>query len=739
MEQERQSNSLNQHLNQYVFHLQTKIGKTGKTLHQVISEYLAAQEKYKDLSKEMEGFEVQGCEEISAAQLNEELSELRNFQNLRRQIVQKDSERIEHPWRGLAYPGQDLDAAEVFIRSIRFAYIQLSKFWVEVQSFPLFLNAFQDVSIEEIEEIFRWIQNSSPWKDAVTQPRVIPALMQPETRKMLFEFIRNVKCVRALSEKIATQQSIEYLQPSQIHTGFQYLSQAVTVIHKYKIHQLNLEKLQDCIDQCQSLVDHVQALQSFASAVDEETGFPLSTHPKEFRQMFQAAQMVRNIPDSLFDWRSPEIIDPQHLSKIQLWQSQAQPLLEARQKLERQFQLHALVSVEGLKELASVFQNSGIFRIFKKPYRDAVKTYRSLLSPTKAHSRKEGPKAMASQLMSWAAYLEELKSFDTHVEMKLAFGPLFEGLDTDFNAAVEANLWANQVRSQLHVQENEYGKKIAEFIFSASEDQLKSFTSLVSELRVGELEKELATEKFLENHPFAHTLAIEQERLADYHGLKQNLQKLKIHSGVAFSALDELKAMTEEVIFLSEQMDSQHELKNCLKNSYQGVHTDLTVIDRAMNYIQFIHQGKIPAKLKNSFLSVQGPQKFDETQQLMNSAMKSLSAVHELFSDLNDSTHGRVQEIIHLPIPELLNRIQIALRQPALLPFWVDYLKSEQKIQEQGLAEYLDYMSRHDLNDRPWDVSYQLALNSSLLKKFIGEAATRAVSRDLHSVLQTTH
>ena len=739
MEQERQSNSLNQHLNQYVFHLQTKIGKTGKTLHQIISEYLEAQEKHKDLSREMEGFEVQACENVSAARLSEDLDELRRFQKLRSQIVEQDSERVEHPWRGLAHPDQNLDEAEVFIRSIRFAYIQLSKFWVEVQSFPLFLNAFQDVSIEEIEEIFRWIQNSSTWKDLVTEPRVIPALTQAESKKMLFDFIRNVKCVRALSEKIATQQSIEFLQPSQIYTGFQYLSQAVAVTHKYKLQKFTQEHLEECIDRCQALVEHVQALQSFAAAVEEETGFPLAKHPKEFRQMFQSAQMVRSMPDHLLDWRSPNIIDPHHLSKIQLWQSQAQPLLEARQKLQAQFQLHALVSSEGLKELASVFLEAGFFRLFKKSYRDSVKTYRALLSPGKAQTRRERPKTMATQLMNWAAYLEQLKTFDTHAEMQATFGSLFEGLDTNFNAAVEVNLWANQIRTQLHVQEDHYGRRISEFMFEASEDQLKSFTSLVSELRVGELEKELSTEKFLENHSFSHTLAVEQERLVDFQLLRENITKLKIHSDVLLESLDELKAMTEEVIFLSEQMDSQQELKNCLRSSYRGVYTDLSVIEKAMNYVHFIHQGKIPAKLKSSFLTAQGPQKFDETRQLMNSAMRSLSAVHDLFAQLNDSTQGRVQEIVHLAIPELLNRIQTALRQPALLSSWVEFLKCEQKIQAQGLSEYLDYMSRHDLNHRPWDVSYQLALNSSLLKKFIGEAATRAVSHDLNSVFQTTH
>ena len=738
MDQERQSQSLNQHLNQYVFHLQTRIGKTGKTLHQIISEYLAAQEKYKEISKEMEGFEIKSCEDVAAIELNENLGELQRFQSLRNQVVGKDSERVDHPWRGLAHPDQKLDEAEVFIRSIRFAYIQLSKFWVEVQSFPLFLNAFQDVSIEEIEEIFRWIQKSKSWKELMVQPRVIPALTQAETRRLLFDFMRNVRCVRALTDKIATLQSIEYLQPSQIHTGFNLLNQAAELSRKHQLQGLDQVQLGERIHQCQDLVDHVTAIQSFASAVEEETGFPLAKHPQEFRQIFQAAQMIRNIPDQLMGWRNSELIASSQLAKIQMWQAQAQPLLEARERLQAQFQIHALVTPQELKELASEFKNAGVLRVFKKSYRDALKTYRSYLAPAQEKARKQSPKTMASLLMSWVSYLEQVKSFDTHIEMQKTFGQLFEGLDTDFNSALEVNLWAAQVRSQLHVQENEFGQKIAEFMFSATEDQLKCFLSLVNELRVSELEKRLSSEEFLNERTFADTLQKEKERLSDYRVLQHHVNQLKVHPPVLMSSLEDLKLMTEEVIFLTEQMESQQELKNALRGSYQGVYTDLSVIEQAMNYVQFIDQGKIPAKLKRTFLSAQGPQKFDETKQLMNSAMNSLSAVHELFSKLNESTQGRVQEIIHLAIPELLNRIQIALRQPTLLPLWVDYLKSEQRIAAQGLSDFLEYMNRHDLIHRSFDVAYQVALNSSLLKKFIGEAATRAVSSDLHAVMQTT-
>ena len=70
-----------------------------------------------------------------------------------------------HHATGTGLDGLDHEAQ---LRMLRFASIDLQKFWVDIQSFPVFLNTVKGASIQELGVISEWMQASPAWHQRST-------------------------------------------------------------------------------------------------------------------------------------------------------------------------------------------------------------------------------------------------------------------------------------------------------------------------------------------------------------------------------------------------------------------------------------------------------------------------------------------------------------------------------------------------------------------------------------------
>jgi hypothetical protein len=66
-----------------------------------------------------------------------------------------------------------------------------------------------------------------------------------------------------------------------------------------------------------------------------------------------------------------------------------------------------------------------------------------------------------------------------------------------------------------------------------------------------------------------------------------------------------------------------------------------------------------------------------------------------------------------------MSRIQNALKQPALLPDWVEYLKWQNEVRARGMGPILSFVEGHPLA-ASFELAYEVAFYASLLKKLIG-------------------
>jgi hypothetical protein len=721
MDSGRPVNSSKQQLNQYLNQMQSEVGRSGKSLHQISSDYLTLKSRFEGLAQELENLDISDADQISLDQFENHCAQLSLLQSLQTKVLQGAMNLKDHPWRDFAHPDLHTDDFELLLRTLRFVSIQLSKFWVEVQSFPLFLNVLSSASVQEIERIFQWLQSGPAWHTLVQQPRIIPALVHASSRKVLLEFARDVKSVQALQKKLALKQDPDLNGSKSMEARLAQLGEAIQLTQKYNLGNSARTELEDKISHIQERIERIQKVQEFFTALNEQTDFPRAEGLQQAKQVFEAIECIRQIPEEVIQWRQPRVLAPGQMVRIKAWQDRAKPILDIRKRLEVHMNLESDVTPEELRELAAVLTAGGMFRTFKNPYKDAIEKYRSLLAlGTNPKSKiKDTALQMGERLTEWASYIEQVQAFESNAEAKATFGSLFKGVDTDFRGASLANTWAARIRTELGYSGDAFGEASIDFIFRATESQLKAVVAYFSKTFAKDIEGLLKEPEFETLQEFKDLAKEEESKLEELMKLLSMTVRLGIHEDVALKSLEEIRTMNEEISFLVGRMDANADLKNWLKNDYRGPETDLTLIEQGLFYVQFIENSDLPESLKNIFLSVYGPQRYGENRALVSSALASLATVKEHLLKLDAATHGQVQNVIKGSIPDLLSRIQIACRQPALLDDWVNYLKCERNARIAGLNTALNYFDSHSIQASQYIIAYELALNASLLKKAI--------------------
>ncbi|MFZ9595623.1 MAG: hypothetical protein ACO3A2_06040 [Bdellovibrionia bacterium] len=702
------------HLNQFISQLEAPVGASGRSLYQILSEYLSLKGSQPELAWDLEDLLIADAASIDLAQRKANQELLAQLQTLKKQAAMKPSDPSSsegNPWRFLAHADHQPQDLDPLLRTIRFAQIQIHKFWIELQSCPLFFNSLNQSSVNQIEEILLWIQASPSWNEIASQSRLVPALVQPNSRKVLLEFMRDVRCAQVLKDQLKAQ--VENYEDRSL------LAQAVALVQKHQCSGLEKRDLEKQIYSGNVKLAQVQGVFDFFKKLHAYGGFPKVSTFQEMKQVFKALKWIREIPQELRAWRRPLVLASGQAIRLQSWEERARPIRDMRKRLHAHFILGRISDSEKLRDLSEALISGGVFRKFKAGYKEAQRDYLDLLlDPVNpkggAH---ETPLQKSERLIEWANYLDQLKAFGENSDLNAVFGSAFQGIDTPFDSALKANTWANHLRQDL--QANPFGKALVDFICAAPEVDFQKVFEVACSAEAQEIESQMASLD-LQNATLQSAIsewsAYEGLRLAELSALLSALEQLKLASGLPLSSLFELHQMSEEWGFLESRMEACSELKIWLKGFYQGSNTDISIIEQGLSYVRFVEEAPVPETIKISFLSLHGPQRFHESKVLVAGVISSLPALKEHLQKLEHATLNQVLPLERGPLVQLMIKLQEALKQPALLEGCVAYLKLEREARAQGLGGILDYFEAHVPASVPWDVAYQLALDASVLK-----------------------
>ena len=297
-------------------------------------------------------------------------------------------------------------------------------------------------------------------------------------------------------------------------------------------------------------------------------------------------------------------------------------------------------------------------------------------------------------------------------------------------------------RRDLEIINDTFGNSLFDFMITVSASNVDSVSFYLDPENSSDVRANLLVLDSWETTDFGVIAASQKMELTELGRLLNLLDQLSLGQDIKLSELEELRLMTEEFLFLTRRMDSNSELKQWLRVAYRGVETDLSLLDQSLAYVQYIESSKIPQSLKNAFHSAYGPQRLNESRELMSSVCSSLEALKESLQKLEGSTYGQTQNFITFSIPSLMNRIQVALRKPALIQEWVEYSQCERDVYSLGLRKILDHYEKNSLFDWPLSQVFDFAFLGSLLKKAIQKPLLKTkeeVSTPCLSVLNPFH
>ncbi len=705
---------------QYLAKIQTQVGSSQKTFFQILTYFLELHENHPTLLSELEDLVIPNAEHITPEQFTKDLTQLQNFQKLRALALKETKNAADHPWYGFGHPDLKLDEYEPLLRMIRFTSIQLNKFWIEIQSFPIFLNILNNSSLFEVERIFRWILTHSNWPEVVVQSKIIPLLNQTESKKIFFNFIHDVNQIHSLKETLSRKINKRFLELPQMKTGFQLLNEALESIQSHELLTGTRLHLDAMIENHRNQINQIKKIQNFFYNLSIKTGMPCAKTQKEAKQICFVLKYVRQIPIKIIPFiKCINLMDSKHNIRIREWENQIRPILEMKKRLASHFNLKISITPEKLKEIAILLSEGGVLRFFQNSYQEAIQSYRQLLKNNfiESQPKKEKTHQMISKLSEWAIYLEKMRFFEKNEEIRNVFGPLFCGIDTDFDSACLANHWVMQLRMDLVSELDSFGKALIDFLLGASESNLNTLISNTSEPQFLAFEK-ILNEQFLSKEliDFQELIDEPQNQLIHLEKIGNVLIQLNIEPEVPFHSLEEIKALFDELVCLYQKIENNIDVKQWLKSAYRGSETDLSMIEQGVLYVQAIESAEIPETLKSTFLTIYGPQRLNEHRALVTASWSSLETLKDLLQKLELMTHRKIGGLIEIPIPILLARVHHVLKNSHLLADWIDYLKCENEIHLGQLSTILHYYEHRSLFTWEIDLVFSFAWSLSLLK-----------------------
>ncbi len=723
---------LNQQFHQFIYRMESEVGRTGQTLHQIATEYLQLKSVHLDLALQLQLLELPEVTQLTPEALARQTRLLTQLQEMKQKMIREFGTLAAHPWQGFAHgdhlpplPTTPLggrassEECETLVRTIRLLSVQLMKFWVDVQSFPLFLNHSDSLAVGEIENIFLWLTASPEWHEQIPQPRVIAALLQPESRRVLLGFMRNVKSIRVLCEKARKFQCLQALTEFHLRSSYAELTQGLAIIERDRIqlsHRVGLELM---IEKNQQALEWLQEVHAFFAQVSAQTGAPMINRFEDLAQITAALAWIQQLPQALLQWRqAPQVFLPQQQLRIQVIRDRAKPMLEARTRITAHFIANDQQDPEELRQLAVMMTSGGIFRTLQNPYLAAMARYRELLRENLGPRAKikETPLEISERLHEWANFIDQSKAFEKNQEFSKIFGPLFQGIDTDFESAEQVFEWSQQMQQAFASPVTDYTAALVRFLNEASEVQLKAWSSvLLSSLG---LEKRAVFAQTPGS--FADLGLLLQEKWQRSQTLLEILNRLGIHPDVSLQGgLQELAQLHEEITFLLTQLDPQAAVVAILQGGYQGFETDLAIIENGLGYLDFIELSPISDRLKARLLSQHAPQQLVETRGLIQKNQQAFAALKESLQKLEAVSYGQSAWIRSTTIPQVLTMCQQALKVPSQLEEWIEYLQLERQARGEGLGALLACQALPAEVDPA--VVFRLVFLGSLLRKVIAE------------------
>jgi hypothetical protein len=728
---------------------QGPVGKSGKTLHELFSEYLRLKGQDMGLAHELEHFEMPHVDSLTSMQVSQHIASLRRLKELAQVCLGAQYTPQTHPWRGLCGPHVGPLSRDALIRSVRLAYIALSNFAMQVSGLTALQPLMESLNFEATQKTLLWLAVSWDFSALHAHSKVIAAVAAARKNEAMArefsKFQESLRLQQQLKAKILSGLQVPEASVliADVVGLVKKLGDACGIIKHFELGAVFPVDLPELGGKLQNAIKVVNLVHHFRSRLE---GLGLCSQGKfshlqdiltAIRVLARVRQMGPGVCSFLASqaWRIEKLGQPEAHEQILELAKAARPLLEKKQALEQIFYLSATtdqhLTSDHLANLAVLLNQPWWVRIFKKASRQAVKTVQSLVIGEHVLRQKKGQ--LVAALTQWALFHEQSQNFRMHPLGHALLGSHWLGIESDFDQALEAHrslILLKEVflpSGETYVVEQKVRQSLYAFFWNARCEQIDA--AMTSELfqegmRVMTGITLLENLKDHKNRALfsAHTdfdqaasvLLGLRDAVFQLGKLIHELRPLLQRPLGDLDGLWQTGTQWQQVV---KDIEANEPMKQLLGPVFQGVETSEAVLKTIQEVLERIESAPIPGALKQVFLGLRGIGKLKEHQILAQNMRKGMEAVQDQMQKLASLTEGNFSQIWLLPINQLLKTMQQALKQPALLEGMVLYLQSEAQLKEGVLLEVLNFFRKRDLPIEKFEIAYGLVFNRSLLKK----------------------
>ncbi|MEJ2246745.1 MAG: AAA domain-containing protein [Acidobacteriota bacterium] len=479
--------------------------------------------------------------------------------------------------------------------------------------------------------------------------------------------------------------------------GSEMCRDAITELQGIGLDKYTIESLRVLNSKNQLLATRISGLESFCNTIRQTLNLQ-DTHVPTMRAAVTGIELLGELNRQLWVKRSPPLLTEEDHSLLENAAEEAATLLQHRTRLEFEFDLQFLPSINELRShIVALKTKNVITSLLSWKCHKAKRVYRSMAR----NNQKKSLPEMAEALLSCAQYLVDAEKICLNSELKYICGNNFNGLDTPFEDLMRVASWAKEVWQRLACF-GDTGLHIRDFLFNRTPDELDRYFSL-REQSSFELLTTILDEIIENDNTEWHELVRQQRIRANK--LSDSLKTFELASFRDTCSEEDILAAVDALDSAEKARSSIEVDTNCLQlvgGTFDTLRENHEALSATLEFARDVSSSDISRLyVEYLFADPSNVPEFQSAAQDLQSACSNVAAGEEQtrsFAQLDPDLWCGAESFTVIQLTQLLVRNQFATEHISFLRDYLNFLLAENAAFDQGIGPVLSVYSSNNLD-----------------------------------------
>ena len=539
-------------------------------------------------------------------------------------------------------------------------------------------------SHDNIKKLYQLITYEFPPVSGSEVFALLPDIALPGSVMIVNRLEDNLKRVREyellFKDNITSKQSVsdDELEKARLMLGY-----AKTIKQQTTPYDQIISRCQALSDISTKLNDAVSAFSLIANSV----GIAWDKTLQGALPIAAATKVASAAPLEILAMRDLTLMEPAAIGAIREAKEKASELITMRDTVNEQFEMSVLPAIEDISKAARVFKSGGgLFRIFKKEWRDAKKLYTGISRNAKSIKAAK----CAEDLLFLINYLNHRNAFD-NANYSTSIGAGFKGIDTEFSRLEQLIQWYEMARAEFIASSSTDMTLQCREILSLSSDRLQWMASKGQEVTdllsffdntVNSVRQVFGGSDIpdgLQNYRNLEGLCAELKLISDMMNQIGAFFSARFHVSVSPAHALTVLESAHDINTVKTSIENDREARALLGNVFMGVETDLKNVFATIEWASMVSSIGLPSDIRKWLLTPEAPERLEIIRSLVCDLYGCWLKIEEHTSEL-----GKFGELnpaqwysSDVVTPDLISkRSAIALDSMNSLVQWADFSRA---------------------------------------------------------------